>query len=119
MAGNRRARIDEEVKRVLGDILSHEVKDERLSPMTTVTKAEVTNDLKYAKIFVSVYGTDEEKERTMQALSHAAGFLRSRLAARIDLRRAPLLTFELDQGVDHGLHIAELLDKVNAAHDDE
>lgn len=117
MAGNRRARIDEEVRRVLGDIISHQVKDERLSPMTTVTKVEVTTDLKYAKVFVSVYGTPEEKEQTMEALSSAAGFLRSRLASRIDLRRAPMLKFELDQGVDHGLHIAELLDKVNTGHE--
>lgn len=115
MAGNRRARIDEEVKRALGDIIAHEVKDERLSPMTTVTRVEVTTDLKFAKVAVSVYGTDEEKERTMQALRHAAGFLRSQLAQRVDLRRAPELQFELDRSVDHSLHVAALLDQVRTS----
>lgn len=117
MAGNRRARIDEEVKRALGDIIAHEVKDDRLSPMTSVTRVEVTTDLKFAQVSVSVYGSDEEKERTLEALRHAAGFLRSRLAQRIDLRRAPELHFELDRSVDHSLHIAALLDKVGTSDD--
>ena len=113
MAANRRARIDEEVKRALGDIIAHDVRDERLSSMTSVTRVEVTTDLKFAKVYVSVYGTDEEKEQTLTALEHAAGFLRSQLAQRIDLRRAPELNFELDRSVDHSLHIAALLDKVS------
>ena len=119
MAGNRRARIDEEVRRALSAIISQEVKDDRLSQMTTITRAEVTTDLKYAKVYVSVYGSEEEKKQTMEALERASGFLRSKLASRIDLRRAPQLTFELDESVDHGLHIAELLDKVKTEHDSE
>lgn len=118
MAGNRRARIDEEVKRALGDIIAHDVKDDRMAPMTSVTRVEVTTDLKFAKVGISVYGTDEEKERTLAALRHAAGFLRSQLAQRIDLRRAPELSFELDRSVDHSLHIAELLDKVKTSDDE-
>ncbi|MBD5559648.1 MAG: 30S ribosome-binding factor RbfA [Clostridia bacterium] len=117
MAGNRRARIDEEVRRALGDIIAHEVKDDRLSPMTSVTRVEVTTDLKFAKVAVSVYGTEEEKERTMEALRHAAGFLRTKLAQRVDLRRAPELSFELDRSVDHSVHIASILDKVRSEDD--
>lgn len=117
MAGNRRARIDEEVRRVLGDIIAHDVKDDRLSEMTSVTRVEVTPDLKFARVGISVYGTDEEKERTLEALRHAAGYLRSQLAQRIDLRRAPELNFELDRSVDHSLHIAALLDKVRTPDD--
>lgn len=113
MANRRQARIDEEVKRILSELITRDVKDTRLSPMTSVTRAEVTTDLKYAKIFVSVYGTEEEKQSTMLALKSASGFLRSQLASRIDMRRAPELTFALDDSIDHGMHIASLLEQVH------
>lgn len=109
MAGTRRARVDEEVKRAVSEIIASDVKDDRLSPMTSVTAAEVTTDLKYAKIFISVFGTEKESDKTMDALAHAAGFIRSRLAKKISLRRAPELIFELDNSVENGLHIAQLL----------
>lgn len=113
MVKRRQARIDEELKRILSDLIAREVRDSRLSPMTSVTRTEVTNDLKYAKVFVSVYGNEEEKENTMAALRSAAGFLRSQLASRVDMRRAPELTFELDDSIDNGLHIASLLEQVS------
>lgn len=114
MAGSRRARVDEEVKRAVSEIIASDVKDDRLSPMVSVTAAEVTQDLKFAKIFISVFGTDKERARTMEALEHAAGFIRSRLARKISLRRAPELIFEPDNSVENGLHIARLLSEVQA-----
>lgn len=115
MAGNRQARIDEEVKRVLSDIVAHDVRDDRLSPMTSLTRVSVTTDLKYAKVYVSVLGTPRERSQTIDALRHGAGFIRSQLARRISLRRAPELIFEIDDSVEHGLHIAKLLSDMHGA----
>lgn len=112
MAGNRQARIDEEVKRVLSDIVANDVRDDRLSPMTSITRVSVTTDLKYAKVYVSVFGTSRERSQTIDALRHAAGFIRSQLAKRVTLRRAPELIFEIDDSVEHGLHIAKLLSDI-------
>lgn len=112
MAGARRERVDEEVKRAVSEILASDVKDDRLSPMASVTGAEVTPDLKFAKVYVSVFGTDKERAKTFDALQHASGFIRSRLAKKIRLRRAPELIFEPDNSVENGLHIAQLLSEV-------
>lgn len=112
MGSRRQARVDEEIKRVLSELISRELRDSRLPSMTSVTGAEVTSDLKHAKIYISVYGNEEEKKNAMAALASAAGFLRSQLSARVDLRRAPELTFELDNSVDRGMHIASLLEQV-------
>lgn len=119
MAGTRRARVDEEIKRAISEIIASDVKDDRLSPMVSVTGAEVTTDLKHAKIYISVYGTDKERRRTFEALEHAAGFIRSRLAKKISLRRAPELVFEADNSVENGLHIAKLLSEVRPPEDEE
>lgn len=119
MAGTRKARVDEEVKRAVSEIIASDVKDDRLSPMTSVTAAEVTTDLKYAKIYISVFGSEKEAAKTMDALQHAAGFIRSQLAKKISLRRAPELIFALDNSVENGLHIASLLAEVSAGGADE
>lgn len=115
MAKTRQARIDEEVKRALSEIIAGEVKDDRLSPMTSVTKVQVTNDLQLAKVYLSVLGDEKERQRTMAALKHASGFIRSRLARKTSLRHAPEFTFVFDDSLEHGLHIAQLLEDVGAS----
>ena len=113
MAKNRGARIDEEFKRALGEIFLTELKDPRMSPMTGITRVEVTPDLKYAKVFVSIYDKPEKITSTMEALESAEAFLRARLNARIRLRRIPNLAFVHDTSIEYGIHISKLIDEVN------
>ncbi len=110
MSKNRINRIDEEVKRALAQIIQTEVKDDRLSPMASVTAVEITPDLKFAKVYISVYDTDKNKNATIDALNHGAAFIRTKLAKTVAIRRVPELHFLLDRSVDYGLKIAQLLE---------
>lgn len=114
MPANRILRIEEEIKRALSDIISNEVKDDRLADIVSVTKVEVTNDLKYAKVFVSIYDTDKKRASSIDALTHATGFIKSRLAKAVNIRRVPELAFKLDDSVEYGIRIAKLLDDAKA-----
>ena len=112
MPTTRLNRIDEEVKRALADIIRNDVKDDRLSAMTSVTKVDVTQDLKFAKVYVSVYDTDKKRQASVDALNHGASFIRTRLARAVDIRRVPELTFLLDDSIEYSIKIAKLLDDV-------
>ena len=112
MAFNRLERIKQEVKREMSSIV-RELKDPRISPMTSIVAADVSRDLKYAKIYVSVMGTEEEKRATMDALKSATGFIKREIGSRLDLRCVPQPTFVLDSTIDYGMHINELIHKIN------
>ena len=112
MAFNRLERIKQEVKREMSSIV-RELKDPRISPMTSIVAADVSRDLKYAKIYVSVMGTDEDKRATMDALKSATGFIKREIGSRLDLRCVPQPTFVLDSTIDYGMHINELIHKIN------
>ncbi|NLY77000.1 MAG: 30S ribosome-binding factor RbfA [Tissierellia bacterium] len=106
-------RISEEIRKVISELLSREIKDPRISPMTSVTKVEVTNDLSYAYIYISVLGNEEEKENTIKGLQNAKGFIRREIGNRIDLRVLPEPVFYLDESIEQSLYISKLIDKVN------
>lgn len=112
MAFNRLERIKAEVKREMSSIV-RELKDPRISPMTSIVAADVTKDLKYAKIYVSVMGSDKEKQDTIAALKNASGFIKREIASRLDLRCVPQPSFVLDNTIDYGMHINELINKIN------
>lgn len=113
MSAIRSDRMNEEVKKTMTAII-REMKDPRISPMTTLTTVEVTNDLKYAKLRVSVYDEDEAVRRgTVDALNHAAGFLRHELGQRMLIRSAPALKFLLDDSIAYSVHIAKLLNDLH------
>lgn len=107
-------RINDEVLRVLASIV-REVKDPRISPLTSVTGTEVAPDLKTCKVYVSVYGDEQAGERTMEGLRSAAGFIRSELARRVNLRNTPQLTFILDDSIAYGVAMSHRIDEVTAA----
>ncbi|HNR04006.1 MAG TPA: 30S ribosome-binding factor RbfA [Bacillota bacterium] len=112
MANHRIDRISEEVKRVVSDIIRNDLNDPRISTMCSVVSAEVTADLRYAKVFVSILGSDEEKKATMKGLTNAAGFIRRELGRKIELRYLPEVIFELDRSIEHGAYINKLLNEV-------
>ncbi len=105
----------------IGDILRAElsrliltdVRDPRVK-LASVSTVEMSRDLRHARVRVSVLGSEEERVACVEALQRARGFLRSRIAARIQLRHAPELDFHLDRGAEHAEHIQRLLDQDDA-----
>ncbi|HHY39655.1 MAG TPA: 30S ribosome-binding factor RbfA [Syntrophaceticus sp.] len=107
--GYRAGRLAEEIKKVLTDLLQTELKDPRINPMTSVTSVNVSKDLRYAKVYVSVLGTEDKKKETLEGLKSASGFIRSELGKRIRLRYHPEISFELDESIQHSLEINRIL----------
>jgi ribosome-binding factor A len=107
-------RINSEVHKELSQIISYEVKDPRINPFTSVTDVYVAPDLKTCKVYISVMGEQEEKEKTMEGLNNAKGMIRTLLAKRLNMRNTPELTFILDESLDYGLKMSKLIDEVNA-----
>ncbi|MCD8084364.1 MAG: 30S ribosome-binding factor RbfA [Clostridiales bacterium] len=106
-------RVNAEVQRELGEIIRTEIKDPRVKAvMISVTSAEVTTDLKYCKAYVSVLGDEEQAKEAIAGLKSAVGFIRRELAARINLRNTPEITFVLDQSIEHGVRMSRLIDEV-------
>ena len=117
MANHRRGRINDEVLREMAVIL-REVKDPRVKEaFISVTGAEVTPDLKYAKIFSSPLRGDAKE--VAKGLKSSAGFIRHKLAERLNLRITPELTFIVDESIAHGAHIASLLSGLTYSDDGE
>ncbi|WP_163192652.1 30S ribosome-binding factor RbfA [Clostridium thermarum] len=112
MASYRNDRINEEVRKELSDIIRNDIKDPRVNAMVSITNVNVTKDLRYAKVYVSIFGKDEEKESTLTALKNSSGFLRRELGNRINLRYTPQILIELDESIEHGMHIEQLLHKI-------
>ena len=117
MSAIRSDRLNEEAKKVLSEII-RELKDPRLSPMTTITQVEITNDLKYAKVHVSVYDESEEvRSDSVLALNHASGFIARELGKRMQIRRLPQLKFLLDTSIEYSVHIAKVLNSLSIPKD--
>ena len=104
-------RISSEMQRVISEIIRDDVKDPRIPLMTSVISAKVTRDLKYAKIYVSVLGTEAEKKSAMAALQSSSGFIRRQVAGKMDLRATPQLTFLLDESIERGAYLTSLIDE--------
>jgi ribosome-binding factor A len=109
----RLARIAEAVREVASETILYEMRDPRVK-MVTVTRAEVSGDLQHAKVYVSIMGTDKEQQLTLRGLRHAAGFIQSKLARRLQTRFTPVLHFVLDQGVKHSIEMTRLINEALA-----
>lgn len=110
----KNTRINGEVKKELSNLISREIKDPRIHPMTSVVAVEVAPDLKTAKVYISVMGDEEAKNATYQGLKSAASFMRSQLAKTLNLRNTPELTFIIDNSIEYGVNMTRLIDEVNA-----
>lgn len=111
MAGGRRERVEEQIVREVSEILRREVKDPRIG-FVTVTGAEVSPDLRQARVFVSVLGSDEERDATLKGLNSAARFIRGQFGKRVAMRVTPEFTFRFDTSIERGARIFELLEQV-------
>jgi ribosome-binding factor A len=108
---HRQEKLGELIAAELSDLLRNRVKDPRVG-FASITRVEVSGDLRHAKVFVSVMGTAEEQSATMKGLRNASGYLRHELATRIVLRYMPELSFKLDTSIEEGARILELIRKV-------
>jgi len=114
MATSRRvSRVAELIKREVSQMLLNGIKDDRVgSGMVSVTDVDVSGDLQHAKIFVSIYGTQEVKAETMAGLKSATGYVRSELGARVRLRRTPEVVFIEDDSIERGNKVLHLLNQL-------
>ncbi|PPS45998.1 30S ribosome-binding factor RbfA [Chroococcidiopsis sp. TS-821] len=115
MATSRRvSRVAELIKREVSQMLLHDIKDDRVGAgMVSVTEVDVSGDLQHAKIFVSIYGTDEARAETMAGLKSATGYVRSELGQRVRLRRTPEIVFQEDRSIERGDRVLSLLNQLN------
>jgi ribosome-binding factor A len=110
MKMHRLARVAEAIREVASETILYEMRDPRVK-LVTVTRAEVSGDLQHAKVYVSIMGTDKEQKLTLNGLRHAAGFIQSKLAQRLQTRFTPVLQFVLDQGVKKSIEMTRLINE--------
>ncbi len=115
---NRLGRIDEEYKKEISQIISYQLKNPNVTGLISVTKVKVTNDLKYAKVYVSILNSKNLKE-TMEGLKKSSGFIRSGLARKINLRNTPEILFELDDSLEYGAKIDSILKEIMPKKEEE
>lgn len=121
MANSRRIeRVASLIKREVSQMLMVGIKDDRVGAgMVSITDVDVSGDLQHAKIFVSIYGTDEARAETMAGLKAATGFVRSELGKRIRLRRTPEILFKEDRSVERGTRVLSLINQLSRERDEK
>lgn len=108
----KNTRINGEVQRVLAEIIRGDIKDPRISSLTSVVAVEVAPDLKSCKAWISVLGGDEARKETLAGLRSAEGYIKRQLAQTINLRNTPDITFIMDQSIEYGVNMAHKIDEV-------
>lgn len=109
----RPQRVAELIKIEVSQIIREELKDPRINQVISITTVRVTNDLKHAKVFVSVLGSQKDKESLIKGLEAATGFVKKELAKRIKMRFIPDIHFQLDNSIEYGFEISKILKDIN------
>lgn len=113
MSYPREKRLAEEIKKIVSNIIRDELRDPRVSPMTSIVEVDLTKDLRYVNIYVSILGDDEEKKETMEGLTRASGFIRREIGKGIKARYTPEVIFKLDNSIERGIHMYNIITKVS------
>ncbi|MBD5544485.1 MAG: 30S ribosome-binding factor RbfA [Lachnospiraceae bacterium] len=108
----KNTRINGEVQKVLADVIRGEIKDPRISSLTSVVAVEVSPDLKTCKAWISVLGDEKAQEDTLAGLKSAEGFIKNKVAKAINLRNTPEITFIMDQSIAYGVSMSQKIDEV-------
>lgn len=111
MENLRIAKVNALIKSEISDIISRKIKDPRVGSVT-ITSVDVSKDLRVAKVFVSVYGDDEAKKKTLAGLTSAAGFVHNELKKRLRIKIIPHIVFKIDTSIEYGVYISKLIDKL-------
>ena len=117
MASMRTTRVAEQMKKEIAAIVEQDVKDPRIG-FITITNVELSNDLRHAKIFFSSLGNEEEQKKSLAGLENAKGFIRKEVASRIQLRYAPEILFRIDNSIEHGVKISQILSKIKSGEEE-
>ncbi|MFM1524849.1 MULTISPECIES: 30S ribosome-binding factor RbfA [Helcococcus] len=112
MDKKRIKRIESELKKEISVMISNDIKDPRIAPITSITDIELTDDLQSAKIFISVLGSDEEKNDTIDGLQNSIGYIKRELGKRMNLRHIPQLKIVLDDNIEEAMRIEKLISEV-------
>ena len=107
----RHQRLEQDVKVALSNIITYDVKEPSVTGLISVTDVKITPDQKYAKVFVSVFGK-QNKEKVIEALKKATGYIKSELARKVRMRNIPSLQFELDDSIEYGAYMDKVIDEV-------
>lgn len=113
MVKQRTQRLNSLLKEVISEVIHRDVRNPHVAELATVTRVEITKDLHYAKVYISVIGSVEDKQRTLEALQSAAGFIAVNASKKVVMRYFPTLTFKLDDSVDKHMRIENLLSKIH------
>jgi len=113
MKAHRQARVAEVIREVASETILFELQDPRIKGVT-VTRTEVSGDLQHAKVYVSLMGSEKEQQLCMHGLRHSAGYVQSRLAARLKTRFTPQVQFILDEGVKKSIEVSRLINEAQA-----
>lgn len=112
MNKTRIRRIASELKKEISVLINQDLKDSRIAPITSITEIDLTDDLQSAKVYISVLGSQKEKEDTMKALEHSKGFIKKELGNRMNLRHIPQLYFILDEQLEKAMKMDKLISEV-------
>ena len=115
-SNNRTRRIAEEIRKIVSTMLINGIKDPRINSLVSVTDVEVTSDVSYAYIYVSILGGDEES--TLDGLKSACGYIRREVGKNIKIRHTPEIIFKIDDSLLKGMYMDELIKKVNNGYKD-
>jgi len=111
--GRRVERVAALIRRETSELLLNGIRDERVHQgMVSITEVEVSGDLQHCKIFVSIYGEDQQRGQVLEGLQAASGYLRGELGRRLQMRRAPEVVFQLDRGIEKGTTVLNLLNRL-------
>jgi len=110
----RSDRVGDEIQKVVADLIQNEIKDPRLPPMVSVVEVRASRDLSHAHIYISVFGSDQQKKDCLAALRSASGFIRREITRKVRLRIAPELHFEIDDSIARGIRMSQLIDEAMA-----
>ncbi len=114
----RTERIEEEIKKIVGTLIDNGIKDPRVNGLISVTKVEVSKDMKYCKIYVSMLGT-KDKEEALKGLDSAKGVVRKEIGDKIRTFNTPEVKFIYDDSMEYGQHIDNIISSLNISHDDD
>lgn len=115
----RGKKISEEIKKIVSHIMMFEIKDPRVSKLSSITHVEVTNDLRFVTIYISVFDPKHNVDVHIEGLNSAKGFIRKEIGKNLKLHFTPEPIFKADDSIEHGMHINEILNTLDIKHDEK
>lgn len=112
MSYPRTKRLGEEIKKIVSDLIRDDLRDPRIAKMTSIIEVDLTRDLRYVNIYVSVLGDEQEKKDTMEGLKKASGYIRKEIGRNIQARCTPEPIFKLDESIEKGIHMYNVISRV-------